>query len=273
MELFAKIVNRFICSNSIRETLKKVWSMFIHFPYCSNQTKQQHLCLKNSQAIEMNVSVYICSWSSFPWKGSNALHSGVSCKYTTRLNLSLFLTTRYIPSIFNQYSSSIYTHSCIKSHWIPPSSNLVDPFLARPPFEIFFPSLLLPLGCTHPFYAIFPQHPHPFHWSFSLSLPTPPFFLVPPSYQSNIQLLIYSSHHLTYHTISQHITSYFTILFELTDIVTECFPEDNHKVNTFTTCFITCSPSPSMRRLKIPAWLYLHHSPWQSFDYMHICSL
>ena len=272
MELFAKIVNRFICSNSIRETLKKVWSMFIHFPYCSNQTKQQPLCLKNSQAIEMNVSVYTCSWSSFPWKGSNALHSGVSCKYT-RLNLSLFLTTRYIPSIFNQYSSSIYTHSCIKSHWIPPSSNLVDPFLARPPFEIFFPSLLLPLGYTHPFYAIFPQHPHPFHWSFSLSLPTPPFFLVPPSYQSNIQLLMYSSHHLTYHTISQHITSYFTILFELTDIVTECFPEDNHKVNTFTTCFITCSPSPSMRRLKIPAWLYLHQSPWQSFDYMHICSL
>ena len=211
MELFAKIVNRFICSNSIRETLKKVWSMFIHFPYCSNQTKQQPLCLKNSQAIEMIVSVYTCSWSSFPWKGSNALHSGVSCKYT-RLNLSLFLTTRYIPSIFNQYSSSIYTHSCIKSHWIPPSSNLVDPFLARPPFEIFFPSLLLPLGYTHPFYAIFPQHPHPFHWSFSLSLPTPSLLSCP-----SILSIQYSTFNILFTSlnISHHITTYHFILHNI----------------------------------------------------------
>ena len=139
MKLFAKIVNRFICSTSIRETLEKVWSMFIHFPYCSNQTKQQPLCLKNSQAIEMIVRVYTCSWSSFPWKRSNALHSGVSCKYT-RLNLSLFLKTRYIPSIFNQYSSSsipIVTSKVTGSH---PLQIWSTPFWPGLPLKYFFPA-------------------------------------------------------------------------------------------------------------------------------------
>ena len=122
--------------------------------------------------------------------------------------------------------------------------------------------------------------PIPFIDHFPFPSLTPPFFLVPPSYQSNIQLLIYSSHHLTYHTISQHITSYFTILFELTDIVTECFPEDEHKVNEiilllahlgnsfyYDLNFIRLSQTKTSNMV-LSVLLTLTH-----VDYVHICTL
>ena len=164
-----------------------------------------------------------------------------------------------------------------------PLSNIIDSFLARSPLEIFFSSLPLPLGQPTLFMQYF-LAPPPSQSFLSIPFrlcpyPLPP-FLPLHLIQSKIQLLIYSSHDLTYHIKSEHITSYFTILFELTDIVTEYFPEDEHKVyeiilllahlgNSFyyDLNFIRLSQTKTSNMV-LSVLLTLTH-----VDYVHICTL